>query len=217
MVQQLTRDPRITEQVDVPTRLTMTFEEFRDWYTEGRRGEWVDGEVIPFVAPKTIHQRLSIFLAWLLSVYVRDHGLGEVLPGPEMRLRDGGSYREPDIAFVATAHAGRISADGIDGPADLVIEIVSDDSVRRDRKHKFDEYEAAGVREYWVVDPRPNRRFVLAYHLNDEGFYDLIPSIAVSRIRSTILPGLWIDSSWLWQEPLPDPRAKLAEITSAGE
>ena len=53
----------------------------------------------------------------------------------------------------------------LDGPADLVIEVISDDSVTRDRVEKFDEYLEAGVREYWVIDPRPGQQRALFYVL----------------------------------------------------
>ena len=214
MVEQATRPETTSPAAELP-RLKMTYEEFQDWYTEGRRGEWVDGEVIQFVAPKTIHLRISIFLASLISMFARDHGLGEVLQTPELRLRDGRSFREPDLAFVSTANAGRITADGIRGPADLVVELVSDDSVRRDRKEKFDEYLAAGAPEYWVIDPRPLRRTFVAYTLTDEGFYDPISPDAAGWLNSVVIPGLGIAPSWFWEVPLADPRDKLAEIESA--
>ena len=211
MVQQAVRPDRAPAME--PERVTMTLGQYRDWQTEERnRGEWVDGEVIVFVAPKTVHKRLSRFLTALIDGYASDHDLGEVLQTPEMRLRDGGSYREPDIAFIATAHAGRITADGIDGPADLVIEIISEDSVRRDRKHKYDEYEATGVREYWVIDPRPLLQTVYAYVLGDEGIFNPIGTNESSEIASVVLPGFWIDPAWLWRNPTPNVAETLRTI-----
>lgn len=209
---QRTTAPTIDQPPPEPQRLRMTYEEFQDWYTEGRRGEWVDGEVIPFVAPKTVHQQLAWFLGSLIGIFGQSRNLGVLLPQPEMRLLDGGSYREPDLAFVSSANAARITADGIDGPADLVIEIVSEDSVRRDRKEKFDEYEAAGVREYWVIDPRPLRQTVYAYVLGDEGFFNPIGTNASGEISSVVLPCFWIDPTWLWQNPTPNVAETLRTI-----
>jgi len=174
-------------------RLTMTYEEFQDWYTEGRRGEWVDGEVIRFMAPKTVHQEISGFLSTLIRYFVDVRGLGRLLAQPEMRLRDGGSCREPDLVFVAVENAARITTNGIDGPGDLVIEIISEDSVRRDRKQKFEEYADAGVREYWVIDPRPLRQSVLTYVLNDEGLFDQTGPNHEGEISSVVVPGFWIN------------------------
>jgi len=193
----------------------MTFEEFQDWYTEGRRGEWVDGEVIPFVAPKINHQDIGGFLYALLRLYVEDRDLGKVFQPIEMKLREGRSYREPDLVFVAASKLDRLTRDGLVGPADLVIEIVSDDSVRRDRKEKFDEYEASGVREYWVIDPRPLRQTVYAYVLGDEGIFNPIGTNASGEILSIVLSGFWIDPAWLWQNPTPNV-AETLRIIEAG-
>ena len=209
MVQQATTDPSAHE--GQPERLRMTYDEFQDWYGEGRRGEWVDGEVIPFLAPKTIHQQISWFLGSLIGIYAQVHALGTLLPQPEMRLRDGGSYREPDLVFVAAEHAARITVDRVDGPADLVVEIVSEDSVQRDRKQKFQEYADAGIREYWVVDPRPLRHAVFAYVLDDEGIFEQTRPDDGGRIVSSVLPGFWIDPAWLWQNPTPS----VAEVLRA--
>ena len=57
------------------------------------------------------------------------------------------------------------------GPADLVVELISDNSVTRDRRDKFGEYAAAGVPEYWLFDPRPHRQTAAFFHLTEEGSY----------------------------------------------
>jgi len=183
----------------IPRRIPMTVEEFKRWYDReaGRRGEWVDGEVIVFVAPKTIHQQISAFLTVVLSMFVGEREMGEILPGPEMRLRNDRSYREPDLLFVAQENVGRLDEEGLKGPADLVVEIVSNDSVRRDREEKHAEYEAAGVPEYWVIDPRPLRRTFDAYTLTGVGEYEEIALDGLGRIRSVAIPGLWVDPAWL--------------------
>ena len=202
-----------------PGRLEMSVEEFKRWYDReaGRRGEWVDGEVIVFLAPKTIHQQISAFLTVVLSMYVGERGMGQILPGPEMRLRNDQSYREPDLLFIATENLGRLDADGLKGPADLVIEIVSDDSVRRDRQDKHDEYEVAGVPEYWVIDPRPLRRTFDAYALSQAGEYAEIAPDGLGRVHSRVIPGLWVDPAWLWSEPIQSAPAALKLIAAAEE
>ena len=60
--------------------------------------------------------------------------------------------REPDILFIAREHLDRFRDTYLDGPADLVVEIISRDSRARDRGDKFYEYEQGGVREYWLLD-----------------------------------------------------------------
>ncbi|RME45672.1 MAG: Uma2 family endonuclease, partial [Caldilineae bacterium] len=80
--------------------------------------------------------------------------------------------------------------------------IVSPESVARDWREKYLEYEAAGVREYWVVDPMAER--VEAYALSDEQRYTLLPE-KEGRIESRLLPGFFLQPAWLWQETLPNP------------
>jgi Uma2 family endonuclease len=77
---------------------------------------------------------------------------------------------QPDVAFIATENLG-ILRDVIRGPADLVAEIVSPGSRRRDRVDKKDLYEQHGVKEYWVVDPEA--RSVDVWHLTPGRQYDL--------------------------------------------
>ncbi len=202
MVQQATRSETADDAAQ-GERLEMTYEEFQDWYTEGRRGEWVDGEVIQFVAPNTNHQDIGGFLYALLRLYVEDRDLGQVFQPIEMRLREGRSYREPDLVFVATSSLDRVTKDGLAGPADLVVEIVSDDSVSRDRKEKFSEYADAGVREYWVIDPRPFRQSFFIYVLSDEAVFEQTLPRPDGLVPSTVIPSLSINPAWLWTEPTP--------------
>ena len=195
-------------------RLTMTYEEFLDWTgNEGAHGEWVDGEVIVFMPSTIYHARALAFLVTLLSLYVRHFGLGEVLASSvHMRVRGGRSSREPDLFFVADRHRDRVLATRLEGPADLVVEFVSDDSVARDREAKFAEYAAVGVPEYWIHHPRPGRWRSDFYRLATDGQYEPIPPDVDGRIRSPVLPGFWLRPAWLLADPLPDPLGCLAEI-----
>jgi Uma2 family endonuclease len=89
-----------------------------------------------------------------------------------------------------------------DGAADLVIEVVSPESVVRDTQEKFEEYEAAGVKEYWLIDP--NRRTGNFYGFDENGKYQLLPISADSKFSSRVVDGLWIKTDWLWREDLPN-------------
>jgi Uma2 family endonuclease len=194
-------------------RLTMTYEEFLEWAHEETRAEWVDGEVIVFMPPKPLHQHLVLFLARLIAEYVDLRKLGIVMIAPfDMRLAQTRSSREPDIAFIAQRNVERITELRVEGPADLVIEIVSDDSVMRDRREKLLEYQRAGVPEYWIVDAREGRQVFEPFTLTDRGVFQLITPDGDGRIQSAVLPGFWIDPAWLWQDPLPSPLRVLGRI-----
>lgn len=193
--------------------LEMTYEEFLTWANEDTHAEWVDGEVIVFMPTVIRHQRLVVFLTTLLELYSRLRDLGEVLVAPtEMRLAMVRSAREPDILFVLREHLDRVAERRIDGPADLVIEIVSDDSVTRDRREKLLEYQRAGVPEYWIVDARDGQRRFEPFTLTDRGVFRLMGPDTDGRVHSRILPGFWIDPAWLWQDPLPSPLRVIRQI-----
>ena len=90
--------------------------------------------------------------------------------------------------------------------------MISDSSLARDRADKFYEYQEAGVREYWIVDPRPDKERADFYHLLPTGRYQVALPDAAGQYQSLVLPGFWIRPEWLWQEQLPDPLGALVEI-----
>lgn len=197
------------------TLLAMTYDEWLAWSEgEGVQSEWVNGEVVVFMPPNTAHALLVAFLLRLLADYAEAFDLGQVIAAPfEMRLAR--SAREPDLLFVARPHLDRLTPERLVGPADLVVELISDGSVRRDRLEKFGEYATAGVPEYWLLDPRPGRHRADFHRLTDEGVYEPIRPDADGRYRSIALPGLWVLPEWLWQRPLASPRWCLAQVAPA--
>ena len=193
-----------------PTRpATMTYDEFLAWADEDTLAEWVDGKVVMTSPASAQHQYLAIFLATTLSTYVTVHDLGTVLTGPfQMKLAQSG--REPDVLFVAKEHLARLQPTLLQGPADLVVEIVSDESVARDRGAKFEEYREAGIPEYWLLDPRVEQAEF--YHLDERGRYQRAPVDAAGVYWSRVIPSLWLRVDWLWQQPLPSPTRVLLDI-----
>jgi Uma2 family endonuclease len=190
----------------------MSYEEFRAWAGEDVRAEWVEGEVIEFMPPKYLHQAMVLFLGELLGAFIRLAKLGKLIVAPfELKIRPQGASREPDLMFLAHEHLDRLTPEMVAGPPDLIIEIVSDDSVHRDRVDKFDEYEAGGVREYGVVDYRLNRRRAEFYQLDHHGRYQQALVGDDGVYRSAVLPGFWLKVDWLAADEL-DWLAALSEM-----
>lgn len=129
-----------------------------------------------------------------------------------MRLRFRPSGREPDILFLRHEHLDRIDRLWIEGPADLVIEFLSEQTARTDQFVKLREYEQAGVLEYVMIETRDGRNGIWLYRLGDDGRYALIDPDADGRIHSTILPGFWFDPAWFTENPLPLPEDLMFEI-----
>jgi Uma2 family endonuclease len=190
----------------------MSFEEYQA-LPDGLHAEWVDGKAIIFMSTTDIHATVILFLARLIADFCDEFGLGRVLLAPYgMRLRADGPFREPDLMFVAANHRDRITRAGIQGPADIVIEVISDDSVARDRAEKFYEYQEGGVPEYWIYDPRPGKERADFYRLGETGKYEPIVPDDQGCYLSRVLSGFWLRLEWLRTEPLPMPKTALAEI-----
>jgi Uma2 family endonuclease len=190
----------------------MTYEEFLAWADEDTLAEWVDGEIVMNSPANLRHEEIEAFLIDLLKTYVGVHAPGKVLSSRfQMKLPTSG--REPDLLFIATQHLDRLKDTYLDGSADLVVEIVSPESAGRDRGDKFYEYRAAGIPEYWLIDPQLEQAEF--YQLDAQGRYQLAPPDAQGLYRSRALPGFWLRIAWLWQDPLPDAVQTLLQIDRA--
>jgi len=150
-----------------PTK-KLTYEEFLEWCDEDTWAEWVDGEVVVLTPASERYQALRGFLEAVMTIYAQQKGLGRVLGAP-LQMKTGPDLpgRKPDILFIAKEFLDRSEETHVDGPTDLVVEIVSQDSRLRDRGEKFAEYELGGVREYWLLDPEERRADF--YFLGPEG------------------------------------------------
>jgi Uma2 family endonuclease len=184
---------------EVPQRLS--YEEFLKWCDEDTWAEWVNGRVIILSPASSRHQDLARFLTIILGTFVEEHDLGVIRPAPfQMKLGPDLPGREPDLLFISKGNLKRLKPTHLDGPADLVIEIVSPESKLRDRGEKLAEYELAGVSEYWIIDP--DEKQADFYLLGEDGRYDRLRPEA-GRYRSRTLKGLELRVEWLWQDPLP--------------
>ncbi|MGI4787738.1 MAG: Uma2 family endonuclease [Janthinobacterium lividum] len=184
------------------TQVKISYEEFLEQTYESQHVEWVDGEVIEMSPISDRHEDVSGFLKPLLRLFVEAHHLG-IIRGEPFQMKPALSLpgRAPDFFFIATAHLDRLRNTYLEGPADLVVEIISPESRSRDRGDKFFEYEAAGIPEYWLIDPM--RQQAEFYQLGADGIYRPTPFDSQGRYHSAALPGLWLQVSWLWEVPLP--------------
>ena len=181
----------------------MTYEEFLREYA-GQYAEYVDGEIIENMSVTKAHSLLSHFLSSILQLFVESGKLGQIYSEPyqmRMTFEDKVKGREPDIFFVANENLDRLTELYLEGAADLVVEIVSPESIIRDTQDKFEEYETAGVKEYWIIDP--NRRTANFYGFDESGKYQLLP-IEGGKFESRVIEGLWIKTDCLWKDELPN-------------
>ena len=134
---------------------------------EDRRVELIDGVFYDMASPSGIHQRILGKVYSALEVYVeRKKGMCEVFPAPfdvQLDCNDK-TIVQPDILVVCDRE--KILAPGLYGAPDLVIEILSLSTKKKDMTLKLRKYKNAGVREYWMIDP--DKRTVVVYEFGKE-------------------------------------------------
>jgi Uma2 family endonuclease len=155
-----------------------TYEEFARLPDDGNRYEVIAGDLYVTPAPGRIHQIVSARFGTPLRVFATDqHQLGEVLYAPLDVVLGEGDYVQPDIVFLLREHEHRSTKHGIEGPPDLVVEVLSPTTAMRDRGIKRERYARFGVPEYWVIDI--DRRRVEVYRLQEDSG---VPTIVTDRL-----------------------------------
>lgn len=179
--------------------VTLTEAQFAAWCPEAIRAEWVDGRVYLMSPSNVEHDELTVWFIRLLGDFVESHDLGSIFQNVFVRLAAQRRRRVPDVLFISKDRANVIRPTYLDGAPDLMIEIVSPDSQSRDRREKYLDYEKAGVREYWIVDPLSKTVEVSRLERKSFRKVDEIDGV----IHSTVLKGFRVKTAQLWSRPLP--------------
>ncbi len=122
---------------------------------DGNRYEVIDGELFVSSAPAVIHQRILVRIVLTIGAYLREHPIGEILPGVGV-VFDEYNGVIPDLVFATHERMRKTVASGcFQAAPDIAIEILSPgaSNERRDRSVKRKLYSSRGVSEYWIVDP----------------------------------------------------------------
>lgn len=200
--------------IDLPDQniiaLNVTLEDYLEHYAADHC-EWVEGMVIKMSPGSMKHNALIYFLYRLLEAYFEIRPIGKVVGQPfVLRLPAfPRRRREPDLIVILNTNLHELKETYMDGPADICIEVVSEDSVDRDHGDKFSEYEKGGVPEYWIIDPL--RRETRFYRLNNDGRYHRQPEVD-GYYRTPTLPDLALHIPTLWEENLPGPAATVQTV-----
>jgi Uma2 family endonuclease len=122
-----------------------------------------------------------------------------------MRLGGRPSGRETDLMVVLDRHLHHVRRLWLEGPADFVVEGISESCAEIDLVEKLGEYGAAGVPEYLAVETREGRDDTSLYRLDDSGVLRPVTPDERGRLSSMVMPGFWLDPAWFRQDPLSDP------------
>jgi Uma2 family endonuclease len=117
------------------------------WY------ELIDGMLLAEPSPTCFHQRASLRLTLALGKWFERSNSGELLYAPMDVYLSNHDVLQPDILYVTERRKSIVCQDGIHGPPDLVVEILSPSNARITRTKKCATYARFGVKEFWLVNP----------------------------------------------------------------
>ena len=138
----------------------------------GYRFEILEGWLVKEPSPSVQHQRVSAILYRQLAIYYDQFDPeGEIFSAPLDVTLTNKNVVQPDLLFISGARKGIMCRERIDGPCDLVVEIMSPRNRRKDRLQKMEIYRKAGIPHYWLVDPEDE--LLEAFMLKD-GNYSLV-------------------------------------------
>ncbi|MFY9342238.1 MAG: Uma2 family endonuclease [Planctomycetota bacterium] len=159
-----------------------------------QRHEIIDGRHYVTPAPSVGHQEASAGLTIAIGNRVRAQGLGRVLAAPLDVHLGRGTVVQPDLVVVMRSNLAVIGDKKITGAPDLVVEILSPSTSRRDRRLKKARYQRAGVREFWIVDTK--KKMVKQFVLRDGRYGRAV--VCKDRVRLHIVRGVSIDLAKVW-------------------
>ncbi len=161
------------------------------------RFELYDGKLVALASPSTIHQDISIQLAAQLHAFLAGKACKVFTAPLDVRLFEQNTDSPDDVKLVVqpdimvVCNKDQIDSNGIHGAPTLVIEILSDSTKQTDKIVKFNLYQRADVKEYWIVDP--DRQTVQVFTLEDGAYHAPDVYTARSEIPVSVLPRCIID------------------------
>ena len=171
------------------TAVKLTYEDYANM-PDDERYELIDGELIMAAAPNELHQRL---ITGLIRYFIiaADLGLGRAYVAPFDVVLSEYDVVQPDLLFVLRENAHIITAANVQGAPDLVVEILSPSTSRRDWNEKRDLYAKYGVKELWIADPDAREVWVMALR---DGKYEVMGRYGDTQtFSSPTLAGVTID------------------------
>jgi Uma2 family endonuclease len=154
---------------------------------DGFRHEIIGGDHYVTPSPVTRHQRISRNLLYLIQGYLEIHPIGEVFSAPFDVLLSEWDVVVPDLVYLSQARAHFLTTKNLQGPPDLVVEILSPSTRSRDEELKLALYERVGAEEYWLIDPEQDA--VDVYRGGTGGFRNPVRYSSTDALTTPVLPG----------------------------
>jgi Uma2 family endonuclease len=181
--------------------MRLTYEDFLLFPDDGKRHELIDGEHYVTPSPNMKHQAVSGNLYFVLRSWLEQHPVGRVFFAPFDVVFTNVDVVEPDLLYMSNARAAEIlTQKHVTGAPELIVEIGSPSTRKRDETIKRHLYERSGVEEYWVVDPDIDA--VRVFRRQGELFARPIELTleASETLITPLMPGLEIPLKRVFQE-----------------
>ncbi len=169
----------------------LTYDDFVHFPDDGKRHELIDGGHYVTPSPNRKHQAIVGNLHGPIWAYLRQNPVGRIFGAPFDVVFSNIDVVEPDLLYVSNSGpAGRLTARNVQGAPDLVVEVGSPGTRRRDETLKLRLYERCGVLEYWVVDTDLDA--IKVYRLREGRFVRALELTleAGDALTTHLLPGL---------------------------
>jgi len=181
--------------------LKLTYDDFVSFPDDGKRHELIDGEHYVTPSPNTQHQRIVGSLHLLIASWLETRPVGQVFLAPYDVVLSEFDVVEPDLVYLSNERAAQVLTPlHANGVPEIVIEIASKGTRKRDETVKRRLYERMGVSEYWVVDPEIDA--VRVYRRDGDRFARLVELSRESNdiLMTVLLPGLELPLSRVFRE-----------------
>src|SRR5512144_479572 len=183
--------------MSVPQSHRFTYEDYAR-LPDDRRYEVIDGEVFVTPAPTPFQQIVKQRIEEFLLHHVKSSRLGMILDAPCDVVLSRFDVLQPDILFISSGRLQMVGEKYISDAPDLVVEVLSPGTRRRDRTLKAKRYARFGVREMWIADPD---RKTIEVHVNAaETFRRHAAYAGKDGLTSPLLPGLEIPLEQVFAE-----------------
>jgi len=174
----------------------LTYEDYVELPDDGKQYEILDGELFVSPAPVPRHQAVSRNLLLILGRFVADHRLGTIFYAPIDLILAENTIAQPDLLFIRAGRESIVTERAVEGPPDLVVEILSPSSNRKDRTTKAGLYARFGIAWYWIADPI--ERTIEIYELEGDRYRLVSVTAADAIVTSPLFPGLEIRLADVW-------------------
>jgi Uma2 family endonuclease len=190
-----------TDRTHSPRAVKLTYDDFLLFPDDGNRHELIDGEHYVTPSPNPRHQRILRELSLAIGNYLRTNPIGEVFFAPLDVVMSEHDVVEPDLLYLSRERAAQVLVpENVRGAPELVVEVGSKGTRKRDETTKRALYERAGVTEYWVVDPEID--VVRVYRKGPDAFERPVElrREAGDTLTTVLLPGLEISLAEIFAE-----------------